>query len=124
MINIFNKLMQKQSPTIHILSREMHTFIKKILLRFISPSVVQTTPAANIDLDDSNLYVSLDEVFIGDKASAYLNNESDLATSDVRKFQETCRNFWSTAAKYTISKLPLDNMQLTQKCNMDSSTCS
>ena len=109
-INIFNKLMQKQSPTIHILSREINTFIKKILLHFLSPSVVQSTSAANIDLDDASLYVPLDEVFVGDKASTYLtNDESDLTTSDVRRFQETCRKFWSTAAKYAISKLPLDN---------------
>ena len=102
--------MQKQSPTIHILSREINTFIKKILLRFLLPSVVQSTSAANVDLDDPNLYVPLDEVFVGDKANMYLiNDESDLTTSDVRRFQETCRNFWSTAAKYAISKLPLEN---------------
>ena len=32
-----------------------------------------------------------------------------MATSDIRRFQETCRNFWITAAKYAISKLPLES---------------
>lgn len=108
-INNFNKLMQKQSPTIHILSREIHTFLKKIYLRFLSPNVVQGTQISSIELDNAHHYLPLDEVFVGDKASKYLSEECDLDTRDIRKFQETCRQFWITAAKYAISKLPLEN---------------
>ena len=108
-VNNFNKLMQKQSPTVHILSREIHSFLKKLLLRFLSPSVVQGNQISSIDLDNASHYLALDEVFVGDKASKYLSEECDLATREIRKFQETCRNFWITAAKYAISKLPLED---------------
>ena len=107
-VNNFNKLMQKQSPTIHILSREIHSFLKKLLLRFLSPSIVQGTQISSIALDNANHYLALDEIFVGDRASKYLSEECDLATRDIRKFQ-TSRNFWITAAKYAISKLPFEN---------------
>lgn len=107
-INIFNKLMQKQSPTVHILHREVNTFVKKLLLRFIKPNVVQSTKISEIDLDDARNYTELEEVFIGDKAKRY-SEESDLATSDIRAFKETCRKFWIVATKYAISNLPIKN---------------
>ena len=76
------------------------SFLKKLLLR-LSPSVVQSTHITGIDLDNANHYLAL----VGDKATKYLREECGLAT---RKFQEICRNFWITAAKYAISKLPLE----------------
>ena len=42
-INAFNKTMQMQAPTIHFLHREVLSFVKKLLLRFLSPDAVQTT---------------------------------------------------------------------------------
>ena len=36
-------------------------------------------------------------------------DEIELPASDTRKFQETCRSFWITAAKYTIKKLPVES---------------
>ena len=36
-INVFNKVMQQQSPTIHCLHQEVTTFMKKLLLRFMQP---------------------------------------------------------------------------------------
>ena len=39
-INIFNKIMQKQSPTALILHQEVNTFVKKLLLGFMLPELV------------------------------------------------------------------------------------
>ena len=75
----------------------------------MSPSIVQGTQISSIALDDANHYLALDEIFVGDRASKYLSEECDLATRDIRKFQETSKNFWITAAKYAISKLPLED---------------
>ena len=40
-INAFNKLMQGEAPTIHFLLREVQGFIKKLLLPYMVPRVIQ-----------------------------------------------------------------------------------
>ena len=113
-INIFNKLMQKQSPTVQILYREVNTFVKKLLLRFIKPDVVQSTDISEIDLNNASNYIALGEVFIGVKAKQY-SKESALAISDIRTFWGTCREFWIVTSKYAcISKLPIENKFLSK----------
>ena len=112
-VNIFNKTMQLQKPTIHFLYQEVQSFVKKLLLRFMQPSVVQNSHIGTIDLDDASNYIALEEVFIGEKARKCLTEETHLVTSEVRSFQETCRNFWVAAAKYAVKKLPVENDFLT-----------
>ena len=109
-INVFNKLMQLQAPTIHFLCRELKSFMKKLLLRFLLPiRAIQGTHVSSIDLDDTSLYLPTEEVFVGDKARRYLLGEHDLVASEMRGFYETCRLFWLTAAKYAMKKLPIDS---------------
>ena len=108
-INAFNKLMQIQAPTVHFLHREVQSFVKKLLLRFMLPSVVQETQVSLIDLDDTSQYLPVEEVFVGDRARRYLDGEYDLQTNEVRIFCETCKQFWLTAAKYAVKKLPIDS---------------
>ena len=109
LINIFNKTMQMQKPTVHFLHQEVQSFVRKLLLRFMQPSVVQSGCIRRIDIDDGSCYISLDEVFVGERARRCLTEESELATSDIRRFQETCRSFWVAAAKYAVKKLPVDS---------------
>ena len=101
-INVFNKTMQMQAPTMHFLHRAVQAFMKKILLRFLSPRSVQSSPCHTIDLEDASIYMPLDQVFVGEKAR-------NLAMSDITTFQDTCKNFWVAAAKYAKKKLPLDS---------------
>ena len=54
-INIFNKMMQQQSPALHSLKQEVHSFLKKLILRFMKPKVLQV-PLRDIDLNDTSLY--------------------------------------------------------------------
>ena len=78
-INAFNKLMQGEAPTVHFLLREVQAFVKKLLLRFMAPTVIQEKQLSRINLDDSSLYLPVNEVFIGAKATRYLDGENDLA---------------------------------------------
>ena len=75
----------------------------------MQPSVVQNSHIGTIDLDDASNYIALEEVFIGEKARKCLTDETHLVTSEVRSFQETCRNFWVAAAKYAVKKLPVES---------------
>lgn len=71
----------------------------------LSPSVIQSTQISGIDLDNAGHYLSLDEVFVGDKASKYLSEECDLGTEDIRKFQKTCRAFGPQLSMQLVSFL-------------------
>jgi hypothetical protein len=108
-INAFNKLMQGEAPTVHFLLREVQAFVKKLFLRFMVPSVIQETQLSQINLLHSSLYLPLNEVLVGDKARRYLAGENDLANSEKRVFYEVCREFWLSAAKYAVKKLPLES---------------
>ena len=39
-INIFNKMMQQQSPALQSLKQEVHSFFKKLILRFMNPEAI------------------------------------------------------------------------------------
>ena len=108
-INVFNKLMQQQSPTIHFLHQEVQSFVRKLLLRFMSTNSVQGVDISDIDFDCADNYKPLNEVFVGEKGKHYVENSVDLSVGDVKKFQETCRNFGLAAVKYAVKKLSLDN---------------
>ena len=107
-INVFNKVMQQQSPTIHCLHQEVTTFMKKLLLRFMQPQAVQDD-ISTINVKDSNKYIQLSDVFTGDQAKSYVEECDDLSTSDIKQFRENCRNFWIATAEYAIKKLPFSN---------------
>lgn len=113
-INNFNKVMQKRSPTIHFLYNEISSFVKKMLLRFMTPTAVQS--AINItalDIKNNSLYLPLSEIFIGEKVKQYFSSDdNDLSTAEMNKFRETCRDFWIEGSEYAIKKLPLNDTLL------------
>ena len=67
LINTFNKTMQMHSPTVHVLYQEVLSFVKKLLLRFLSPASAQGARISALDLHDTSQFLSLDKVFIGEK---------------------------------------------------------
>ena len=113
-VNVFNKIMQQQSPTVHILHQETTAFIKKLLLRFMQPQAIQGSNAdiSKIDVKDSSKHKQLSDIFTGDQAKVYVEECDDLSTSDVKQFRETCKMFWIAAAEYAIKKLPFNDKLL------------
>ena len=95
-INVFNKVMQQQSPTIHCLHQEVTTFMKKLLLRFMQPQAVQGD-ISTINVKDSNKYKQLSEVFTGNQAKSYVEECDDLSTSDIKQFRENLAPFTRSA---------------------------
>ena len=106
-INIFNKMMQQESPALHFLRQEVHSFLKKLILRFMTPEVLQI-PLKDIDLNDTAFYKALDEVFVGVKAQRYLR-DSDLSNTEIKDFQRSCQIFWIAGASYAMKKLPVSH---------------
>ena len=87
-INIFNKMMQQQSPALQSLKQEVHSFFKKLILRFMNPEAIHM-PLQEIDINDTSAYKPLEQVFIGGKAEIYLS-DSDMSRSEVNSFRGTC----------------------------------
>lgn len=105
----FNKLMQRESPVVHVLQQELNGFIQKILLRFMKPDYVLSFSSA-LEVDIVNDYfLPLDEVFLGDATLQYIESTDEITTSELRKFQETCLCWWTTAAKEALRRLPIDH---------------
>ena len=112
-INAFNKLMQVEAPTIHFLFSEVQAFVKKLFLRFMAPAAVQEKQVSQINIEDSSQYLPVNVVYVGDKARRYLEAENDLTSDEIRGFYEVCREFWLSAVKYAIKKLPVESDFLT-----------
>ena len=104
-INIFNKMMQQQAPALHVLQQEVHSFIKKLILCFMDPSVLEM-PLNDVNVDGTGTYKPLHEVFIGERAQQH-TSESDLSTAEVRNFHTICQKFWIASAVNAIKKLPV-----------------
>ena len=73
------------------------------------PAAIRERQLSQINLDDSSQYLPLNDVFIGDKARRYLEGENDLANGEKRAFYEVCKEFWLSAAKYAVKKLPVES---------------
>ena len=113
-INNFNKVMQKRSPTIHYLYNEISSFVKKMLLRFLIPTSVQSVVNLTaLDIKNNSLYLPLSQVFIGEKVKQLFSSEdNDISTAEMNKFKETCRDFWIKGSEYALKKLPLNDVLL------------
>ena len=111
-INVFNKLMQRESPLLHVLQQELNGFVRKLLLRFMKPDyVLSFSSALEVDINNEH-FLPLDEVFLGDATLQYLESTDEISASDLRKFRETCLCWWSTAAKEALKRLPMQHSLL------------
>ena len=111
-INVFNKLMQRESPLLHVLQQELNGFVQKILLRFMKPDyVLSFSSALEVDINNEH-FLPLDEVFLGDATLQYLESTDEISASDLRKFREACLCWWSTAAKEALKRLPMQHSLL------------
>lgn len=54
------------------------------------------------------ILVYIEQVFIGEKAQRYLS-ESDLSSSQIKNFHNTCQKFWITGTSYAMKKLTVSH---------------
>ena len=114
-INNFNKSMQQQSP-VHMLHQELEGLIRKLMLRFMQVRcVTDTADVTAIDIDDTEKYLPLEEIFIGSHTMQYIEDEVSISSSDVHSFRETCLAWWHMAVREAIKRLPLGHSLL---CNV------
>ena len=74
-INNFNKSMQQQLPVVHMLHQELEGLIRKLMLRFMQVRcVTDTADVTAIDIDDTEKYLLLEEIFIGSHTMQYIED--------------------------------------------------
>ena len=62
----------------------------------------------------NNYFLWLDEVFVGDAILQCIQNTDEICISELRKFQETCLCWWSTATKEALKRLPIHHPLLSK----------
>ena len=98
----------------HVLQQEMNSFIQKILLCFMKPDyILSFSSTLEVDIVN-NYFLWLDEVFVGDATLQCIQNTDEICISELRKFQETCLCWWSTATKEALKRLPIHHPLLSK----------
>ena len=101
-VNNFNRYMQQQSPILQVLYQELDGLIRKFLLWFMnSEYVCAAEHVSQVCINNSEEYLPLHEVFVGNNTPSYLEEEDGLSSEDVRN-GETIPAWWIAAAKGAV----------------------
>ena len=113
-INIFNKVMQNNSPTIHYLHSEVVSFMKKLVLCFMIPRAIQNASCLDeIDINDTSFHIKIGLNFLLEKRqdNFLMDDDNDMFIDEMKHFREKCKEFW---IEVTLrKKLPLNDDFLT-----------
>ena len=93
-LNEFNTMFQSSDPVLHHLYDEVQKLLKSLLSDFLKMDVVRNCDPFTLSLDDPQLKMPIDEVYLGIAATATLNE--CLALDDheaVQSVKQTCLEF-------------------------------
>ena len=108
----FNKLLQRDEPTIHILLDAMNSLAKKLASRILLPSIVKDNAIKDLDLDDEEIFKATDQIFLGGLVKTNLSkliNDGDIGMSDYTKVFDAAHYYFKHALKYMQQKFPLSD---------------
>ena len=108
----FNKLLQRDKPTIHILLDAMNSLAKKLASCILLPSIVKDNAIKDLDLDDEEISKATDQIFLGRLAKTNLSkliNDGGIGMSDYTKVFDAAHYYFKHALKYMQQKFPLSD---------------
>lgn len=108
-IPVFDKaniILQSQAPHVHILRSLLTDMLKELLVKFVKPSVIKTTPVLDIKYNIATNQKSDEDVLVGCNASRIV---ATLTDTDRAKFYTSVRNFFKLSCDYIVLKFPLEN---------------
>lgn len=108
----FNKLLQREEPTIHILQDAMKNLGKKLASRIVLPNILKDTAVVDIDLNDDAIFKPTKQIFLGAMTKANLTallNNGDISESDFNKVLDAAHCYFKYALVYLQKKFPLTN---------------
>lgn len=106
----FNKLLQRDEPTIHILLDAMNSLAKKLASRIVLPNIIKDNAITDIDLDDDEVFKSNQHIFLGGMTKNNLSkllNDGDIGQSDYDKVFHAAHQYFKHALVYMQQKFPL-----------------
>ena len=108
-----NKLMQQQAPVVHVLNQELDGLLKKVLLRFMKAEYVcSISNASEVNLDNQEHYLPLEEVYTGQSARLYFEENDEISTAARQEFRKNIQAWWIAVFKGAVKRLPLNHKLL------------
>lgn len=111
----FTAFFQSEEPQIHVLYTKMARLLQQLLLRFVNPHLLNNIPAkqyGTIDFKNVVNQLSDTDIVLGETVRKALKA---VAKEKHRGLIMSMRQFYSTAATYLATRLPLQNELL---CNL------
>ena len=111
--NEANKFLQREEPLIHVLQRQLYSLLKKVLGKFVKPSVlvagIQKEALLAVDFHDPSNQVSDCDLVIGivtKQSLQKLFDEGDISENQRKHFYQAVRVFFVCATEYLLKWCP------------------
>ncbi len=123
MFTRFNKLLQRDEPSIHLLKPAIESLGRKIGGRILRIPVLQKSPSTfDIDLDDNSIYKVNTSVFLGMTTRATLNrllSQGDISDDDFKKFHAAVHSYFRDSLTYIKTKFPINDETISNSVWID-----
>ena len=108
----FNRLLQREEPTIHLLNSSMENLGMKLAKRIIKPIECRNTTVAEIDLSDDSIHIDPMFIFLGGTTKFTLNrllNSGSITESQFVTFYQSAHENCKQSPKYILQKFPIED---------------
>ncbi len=108
----FNESFQtSKAATIHRLHSESERLLKKVLTFFVKPSVIRNNSEdlTTVDFSNSDNYLSDEDIFIGDEATAFYLDLTENEGLSISNFYDHVKSFYVTFLDKLISKFDFES---------------
>ena len=123
MFTRFNKLLQRDEPSIHLLKPAIESLGRKIGGRILRIPVLQKSPSTfDIDLDDNSIYKVNTSIFLGMTTRATLNrllSQGDISDDDFKKFHAAVHSYFRDSLTYIKTKFPINDETISNSVWID-----
>ena len=111
-----NQFLQREEPLIHILQQQLTSLLKKVLGKYIQPSVlvesIREGALLTMDFSDPNNQVNDSEVVIGIVTEQTVHNlldEGEISEAVLQSFYQAVREFLTCATEYLLKWCPFQD---------------
>ena len=114
----FNKLLQSDEPSIHIVYDSVIKLATTLGNRIIKVEVMKK-PLNEINLQDPTIYIPLASILLGGMTKFTLQrllNQGDISQTVYTRFLTAICEYFKAAFQYVLSKFPLNDAEA---CKMD-----
>ena len=109
-----NKFLQRETPCIHVIQEKLQSFLTTVLSKFVTIRVIRKAldneDLINVDFVSTDNQLPDSTVFIGFITKQMLNkllDDGDIGNSEMKRFYNGVRIFYTTATQYIINTYPV-----------------